>query len=90
MFVIIMEREVGYGPYGIHDNDKSSDEPKGTGSSWIGWLTGTSSSEAAAAGHQARDDMQESGMMPERQDTKVAEHTEQIVNDAFNGGNYRP
>ncbi|MCW3073482.1 MAG: hypothetical protein JWP69_551 [Flaviaesturariibacter sp.] len=46
-----------------------------------------SSSKIAAAGHQARDDMQEDGGMPERQETKIDAGYEKLADDAVKGGN---
>lgn len=46
-----------------------------------------SSSKIAEAGHQARDHMQEGGEMPERQESKIDQGFEKLVDDANKGGN---
>ena len=62
------------------DSDLQKYQEKNEGSS-------DSSSKIAEAGHQARDDAQKSGEMPERQETKINEGHEKLVDDANKGGN---
>lgn len=49
----------------------------------VGKMTGSSSKEAARAGHDARDDMASSGFLPERNEHKTSDSREGGILSSF-------